>query len=413
MKEATLPRSDELSRWLELDLLRAWAATLMIVNHLGVGVKVDAYAGLLSAFVFMGSFAPVVFFFLTGLGYGVQSVVRTSGRSRGYLLKVGILLAADAFLWMKPGQFIGNDFLGFIGISMLLLEWIRRSSRSLDLALGLVGLTVLSRFIVGPMLRHWLAGSSSLQWLGFLLGANSLPRFSYPPCPWLAYPALGYVFGRLAALHRDLMSSRSTAIALCLLAVCAASAVMTLALTLLGANLFRFGSVSSGFFMASLSALSLSLLLITSVCRMNLPDWLLRLCSLSGIRSLAIVPLHYWYRAAVLLLMGPIESIGSYAAVVLVGVIVCFASSSAVPMITALLRTPERIRKAWIMTGFAAAVAAWALWNGMIRSPIDWFLRSPIQLAFCILLGVSRPNAPRRNTSEPSSTARPVAEHAA
>jgi hypothetical protein len=323
---------------------------------------------------------------------------------------VGILLAADAFLWMKPGQFIGNDFLGFIGISMLLLEWIRRSSRSLNLALGLTAMTVLSRFIAGPVLRPWLAGYSSWRWLGFLVGANNLAGFSYPPSPWLAYPALGYVLGRLAALRRDLVSTKSRAIVHCLLIVTVTSTALTLALTLLGANLFRYGSVSSGFFLASLAALSLSLLMVTCVCRMDLPGWLVSRCSLSGIRSLAIVPLHYLYRAAALLLIGPIDSFQSYFAFTLIGIVVCFASSAVVPMWTAQLHTRQSVQTAWIVTGFAATIAAWLLWNGIIASPLDWFLRSPIQLAFCILLGLSLSNAPRRSATEPSSAVRAVAE---
>ena len=69
--------------------------------------------------VFLGSFAPVLFFFLTGLGYGVQSAAGKRPRGQGYLIKVGILLLADALMWMKPGTYVGNDFLGFIGLSML------------------------------------------------------------------------------------------------------------------------------------------------------------------------------------------------------------------------------------------------------------------------------------------------------
>ena len=157
--------------------------------------------------VFLGSFAPVVFFFLTGLGYGVQSIGRKRPRGQEYLIKVGILLLADALMWMKPGIHVGNDFLGFIGISMLLLEWIRRGKRGPAIAAGLGLLLVVVRFGLGPMFRPPLGSGSASSPLGFLIGIHGMKSFSFPPCPWLSYPLFGYVMGRSVALHREVLTS--------------------------------------------------------------------------------------------------------------------------------------------------------------------------------------------------------------
>src|SRR5271166_2892826 len=89
-----------LVRWEELDFLRGLAACLMIANHLGFASASYDSSALVAAMTFLGGMAPVLFFLVTGLGYGVQSA---SGRPRSNdraLSKIMILLMADDFLWL-------------------------------------------------------------------------------------------------------------------------------------------------------------------------------------------------------------------------------------------------------------------------------------------------------------------------
>ena len=55
---------------LELDVLRGVAASLMIVNHAGIRLlsPADTIESASAVAVFVGGFAPVVFFFVTGFG---------------------------------------------------------------------------------------------------------------------------------------------------------------------------------------------------------------------------------------------------------------------------------------------------------------------------------------------------------
>src|SRR5206468_3281203 len=117
---------------------------------------------------------------------------RKKSKPQEYLTKVGILLLADALMWLEPGKYIGGDFLGFIGISMLLLEFLRRCPSSLEAATGLGLLLILVRFGLGPSVRTSIGPRSSSSPLGFLIGINSMETFSYPVSPWLSYPLFGY-----------------------------------------------------------------------------------------------------------------------------------------------------------------------------------------------------------------------------
>src|SRR5271166_6618259 len=90
-------------RWAEIDFLRGLAACLMIANHLGFASSSYEESTLVASMTFLGGMAPVLFFLVTGLGYGVKSV---SGRPRSndrHLSKIMILLMADAFLCLCPG----------------------------------------------------------------------------------------------------------------------------------------------------------------------------------------------------------------------------------------------------------------------------------------------------------------------
>lgn len=78
-------KTKERVHWPELDVLRGLAALLMIVNHAGYKILAENLtdSGLAGNLLFISSFAPVLFFFVTGVGYGVQSSQKKKRRVIG------------------------------------------------------------------------------------------------------------------------------------------------------------------------------------------------------------------------------------------------------------------------------------------------------------------------------------------
>ena len=93
--------------WVELDVMRGLAAVLMILNHAGFAwlSARDATESAAGFVVFAGSFAPVLFFFVTGAGAGFSDAKR--GRSADFKLllpKLAMLVVADQFFAWTRGR---------------------------------------------------------------------------------------------------------------------------------------------------------------------------------------------------------------------------------------------------------------------------------------------------------------------
>src|SRR4028119_1847434 len=191
-------KTKERVHWPELDVLRGLAALLMIVNHAGYKILAENLtdSGLAGNLLFISSFAPVLFFFVTGVGYGVQSSQKKKASHWSAILnKVFILVLADLLMHWSAGKWLGLDFLGFIGLSSLVLEFIRRSKSPLTYCLvGLVAISLM-RFLVGPFIHSLGRSEEGGGILIWLLGTKDTPGVSYPLSPWLAYPFAGYLIG--------------------------------------------------------------------------------------------------------------------------------------------------------------------------------------------------------------------------
>ena len=95
--------ADRASRCMALDTLRGIAVVAMLLNHAGVYLlrpevvaEVWSFGG---ALTFFGSFAPVLFFFTTGFGYGWRDPGGACAREkRDVLYKAFVLIAADVLL---------------------------------------------------------------------------------------------------------------------------------------------------------------------------------------------------------------------------------------------------------------------------------------------------------------------------
>ena len=111
---------DRASRCSALDTLRGIAVVAMLLNHAGVSLlRPDLVAEVWSlggALTFFGSYAPVLFFFTTGFGYGWRDPgPPRAGEKRDVLYKAFVLIVADVLLRGGSWLHFGWDFLGFIG----------------------------------------------------------------------------------------------------------------------------------------------------------------------------------------------------------------------------------------------------------------------------------------------------------
>ncbi len=271
----------------ELDVFRGWAAVLMIVNHAGYALlsPADASASGSGLAVFLGSFAPVLFFFATGFGIGLRPV----GQPPPSLFETGwksaLLVAADQAIYWRGGASFGFDFFSFIGIASLLVSVVARARRPVPLSLCLVVAILVVRYAVGPFAREWLPEQGLSDWLTGLRGHTGV---SYPFAPWMVYPLIGFVLGRWYAAGDAATNRRRWLLAGAAVAI--ASPALTAAMRWMGAGLFRWGSVSSSFFVLSLGILAAFALLSVATARSGLPG---RLLALRGVASFAVIPIHY------------------------------------------------------------------------------------------------------------------------
>lgn len=380
--------------WDEIDVLRGFAAVLMVVNHAGVAWYGDepsrsTVEGLL---VYLGSFAPVSFFLLTGIGYGVAPLYGHTGAHRyGLANKVGILIVADLLLAWHDGFWLGLNFLGFIGVSTLVLEKLRATKHPIRHAFVLAGFVLFVRFVAGPPLLRDL-GPFWGPVAGWLTGAKGIDGLAYSPFPWLFYPLFGYVLGRLAQRSAAEIRAGARVVDGALVLVAILAGVVAFGLSEAGRPSFRWGVMTIAFFVQSLLFVAVSLLVVLVGQRNTRVADLWQPLHLRGVSSLAVVPIHYAVLAAigtVLLHAPPLDLF------VLCAGAACFVSLAA-----------ARQAQTWI-TRLAALEHRAALWQGLVLlsmvSGLALFTGRDLpdglsvgalvvgQLALCALLVVRRP----------------------
>lgn len=270
----------------ELDVLRCVAALLMILNHGGYRLllPVNATTGLIGALVFIGSFAPVLFFFTTG--FGVALSVNATGRAPALgstFAKAMLLIVADQLMFWRTGSPWGVNFLGFIGLSSLLVSSIARFRAAVSICIVATVALLALRYGIGPRVLQATGDGSSLAWF---CGVRSLQDMPYPPTPWLVYPLVGFVLGRLySSVRPDRSTPRNrwygTALAAGVASLAGAGMLFAT-----GATFFRWGTVSVAYFVLSVAGV-ISMAMAASV-----PRLCARL-SLQGVASFAVIPVHY------------------------------------------------------------------------------------------------------------------------
>jgi len=380
----------------EFDLLRGLAAIFMIVNHVAAALvaKPVLEEKLVGSLFFIGSFAPVLFFFVTGLGAGAQS--SRSAQSSRWLsvsIKVAILILADLQMQWGRGNSFGLDFLGFIGLSILLLEIIR--SQKFPLITCAIGFCIISalRFLVAPLLRAFNL-DPQLPIFDWIIG-NSISDISYPFSPWMAYPLLGFIIGAFVARHYDWLNKNATKVSLQL---CAAALLPIAASLFLGSRspgtFFRWGSVAIGFYFASFAVIAITMALAL-LAHHKLPSSIVSLVSLRGVASFAVVPIHYFLIKLLNRFLGETLNSISYSVVTILVIAIAFFLSRQVEAIAQKLAKSEQQKVIWL-TLFGVAVALSIIIISVSSNPIAATIVTTMgQISLCLLFLVRSPFQPK------------------
>lgn len=268
------------TRSLQLDLFRGCAALLMVLNHAGYAwlAPEDSSSGFSGALVFLGSAAPALFFFATGVGMGLSRKASVDWPS--LWRKVALLFIADAFLNWAEGRWLGLDFFGFCAIAMVAVGLVNAAPRPKLVASVVLVLVFALRYADAPRLQLF---APDAPWLAFLTGVEGVPGVSYPLCPWLAFPLAGYLLGRASPRLESMVAY------LGMLAWAALTFGVALVMAQHGAVVHRWGSVSITYFMFAVGFVASVWLLARGACALAGRS----LLQLRGPASLLVVPIHY------------------------------------------------------------------------------------------------------------------------
>lgn len=283
----------------EIDVARFIAVVAMIVNHAMTEFTVPESSRPVANdwLFFLGSFAPVLFFFLTGLGAGIGGSKREARwcwpRSVA-IQRAAVLFAADAFLWLSSQQWRGFDFFAFIGVAALTCELMSSlpSRRSRAVAAACVFLSgFLVRFVWGrnggPLSFENPVGV--LEAVTWIAGGRQA-GISYPFTPWICFPAIGYFLGLWLGRSPSSLSDHRWKIVGAALTAAVMGAAMAQGLVLAGRPMSRWGSMTLSYFMASWSSIGCCVALSLSLTRLPRGTQFLKL---PGLTSFAVVPIHY------------------------------------------------------------------------------------------------------------------------
>ena len=275
----------------ELDQMRAIAVIFMLVNHFCVLLNADIQSVLhIKLLSFIGSFAPVCFFFVTGVGTGFSTSRKKGVIDWSSIQKGTMLILLDFFIRFETGFSFGLDFLAFIGISIIILSFINRLKYPIIISISFVLLIIIIRY-VGAYIYKLFYLKDELFFLSKLIGISGLKGVSYWIIPWLTYPLLGFVFGRFIYNNFNSYEKNKVKINSFISLLGLSVLVISYVFSLYGLSYFRWGTVSLNFYLVSFGVLlcvfALSSVLIKS-------NTIYKMTYIRGVSCLLIVPIHYF-----------------------------------------------------------------------------------------------------------------------
>jgi hypothetical protein len=223
------------------------------------------------------------------------------------------------------------------------------------------------------------------------MGVETLNGFPYPPSPWLVYPYLGFATGRLAVRLKPRINSRPGS---SLVTVALGSSVfggLAFGLAAMGASVFRWGSMSATYFIATFAAVGFSLAASFALPHLKAATVLQRGLSLGGLASFAIVPLHYAALAGSAELL-PTTSATAYTINIIVVIVSSFIGAAFVAAVaTRLASFSKWVPTLWLLIGAVVSCGFYALANDLIPPSGQVLVRSGMQLLLCLLLALPFP----------------------
>ncbi|HAX76130.1 MAG TPA: hypothetical protein DCY88_09920 [Cyanobacteria bacterium UBA11372] len=381
--------------WQELDVLRGLAALLMILNHVGYNTLATAEInGIWAAsLLFITSCAPVLFFFVTGVGYGIQSSQKKKlGHWCVIFNKVIILFLADLLIHWSNGRWLGLEFLGFIAISSLVMEFIRRSKSPLTYCLiGFVAIFII-RYLLGHFI-HSLGYDQKGWWLlDWIIGTTEIDGVSYPLSPWIAYPLAGYIVGVVAMGYRDYIKTHRLQVVVGLLMGAGVPAIASLILLQRGSSFFRWGTVSLGFYIVSFAILLVSIAGTLAFCGEPKLSICQNALSLKGIASLAVVPVHYFLIDLVTRMGAKELNLLSYGIIAIAVLTISFLGARFVEYLSSIIVKIKKQKVVWVglVAMFLLASGLTLIYNRESTSLV-MLTRTFGQIVLCLLFAMRLP----------------------
>jgi len=385
----------------ELDVLRGIAAVLMILNHAGFRLLsgTDASTPPSAVAVFLGGFAPVVFFFATGFGIALST--RASAgvvNMRSVLWKAALLVVADQWFYWRHGVAGGFDFFGFIALASVTVTVIASHRRPVLICLALALVLLALRYAVGPLLRGSMSQFAIWNWV---TGVQAVEHVSYPLSPWMVYPLLGFALGWFYEPIHTLASGARLRLyfrgAACAVGFGGLSLVLALVFK---SSFFRWGMVSAGFLVLSLGVLMVAALMAwwLSVSHPKLASSV----ALRGVASFAVIPIHYAILDLCEMLVPLPVATWAYALLAVGIIVAAFFLSSRFSTLVSGISNPTLRRSLVPVLLAALVVLSLGVVTGATQNAAAIALMTLLaQLLVAALLGI-KPQAAQRSAAQPA-----------
>lgn len=187
-------------RFIEIDLIRGFAISLMVVFHLLWDLDYYGMSALNKDVYWYGQICPIIFFCIVGISLVLSAKKKTTEQIvlRGaIILLIGCILSLISRV-VIPEKPITFGVLHCIGVSMMVGAFLVKIDKRKLLCLAIVCIAL------GPVIGHWRVAEPNIGQLAIGLHQEHLERFTvdyFPIFPWFGITILGMVL--CGILYKD------------------------------------------------------------------------------------------------------------------------------------------------------------------------------------------------------------------